>query len=63
MSELQGGQKVRVLLACKDNPEERWSFTTRILWVSTIGDGLIQQGGVFLEVTRDEPNSPPPATV
>jgi PilZ domain len=42
------GQKVEVLLSHPDGGES-CRFLTRILWTCVVGDGLFENGGVFLE--------------
>ena len=42
------GQKVEVLISQPDGGEPL-CFLTRILWTCTVGDGLFENGGVFLE--------------
>jgi hypothetical protein len=50
------GQKVEVLFT---RPEggEACCFLTRILWTCTVGDGLFENGGIFLELVAPESRS------
>lgn len=50
------GQKVEVLIAKPDGGDP-CCFLTRILWTCTVGDGLFENGGLFLEMVdyRPEP--------
>jgi hypothetical protein len=42
------GQKIEVLIT-PPGGSEPFCFLTRILWTCTVGDGLFENGGVFLE--------------
>lgn len=44
------GQTVRLVIPVPTKPEEHLCLVVRILWASTLGDGLVQQGGLFVEV-------------
>lgn len=45
------GHKLRVQIAGSDS-EQPWTFLVRILWTCAVGDGLFENGGLFLEVTH-----------
>jgi len=47
------GQKVRVLMPSIDHGGGQWLFTVHFLWSSTIGDNLVESGGIFLEVSEE----------
>jgi hypothetical protein len=47
------GQKVEVLLP-HPNGGEPCRFLTRILWTCSVGDGLFENGGTFLEMIENE---------
>jgi hypothetical protein len=44
------GQKVRVLIPRQNDGQENWCFLVQVLWSSQIGDNLVENGGVFLEL-------------
>jgi hypothetical protein len=48
------GQKVEVLIPGPDGGDP-CSFVTRILWTCTVGDGLFENGGIFLEMVAPRP--------
>ncbi len=48
------GQKISVTVP-RGQGTEAASFLVRILWTCTIGDGLFENGGRFLEITEPEP--------
>jgi PilZ domain len=50
------GQKVEVLIPGADGADP-FCFLTRILWTCSVGDGLFENGGLFLEMIdyRPEP--------
>lgn len=48
------GQKVRVLLSSPDKGLGPWSFQLQILWSARAGDGLIENGGIFLGIVTDQ---------
>jgi hypothetical protein len=48
------GQKVRVLVH-RGEPRPPACFVVRILWTCSIGDGLFENGGAFLEVHEQLP--------
>ena len=50
------GQKVEVLFTRPDGGEP-CGFLTRILWTCTVGDGLFENGGIFLEMVVPQPKS------
>jgi len=52
------GQKVLVAVPRPDNGEAIY-FRVRILWTCAIGDGLFENGGSFLEVVSEHPQSVP----
>ncbi|HVS38390.1 MAG TPA: PilZ domain-containing protein, partial [Gemmataceae bacterium] len=45
------GQKVHVLFPAPDG-EASCDFVVRILWTCAVGDGLFENGGVFLDVNH-----------
>jgi hypothetical protein len=47
------GQKARVLMPNIDNGDGQWLFTVHFLWSTSIGDNLVESGGIFLEVSED----------
>jgi hypothetical protein len=47
------GQKARVLMPNIDHGGGQWLFTVHFLWSSTIGDHLVESGGIFLEVSEE----------
>jgi hypothetical protein len=46
------GQKIRVLVPRPDS-DESTCFVVRILWTCSVGDGLFENGGAFLEIVLD----------
>jgi hypothetical protein len=48
------GQKVRVLIPRTDKSEP-WCFLVHILWTCTVGDGLFENGGMFVDVIAEKP--------
>jgi hypothetical protein len=48
------GQKVEVLIARADG-DDPLCFLTRILWTCSVGDGLFENGGIFLEMINYRP--------
>jgi hypothetical protein len=47
-------QRVQISVASDDG--QKCDFTVAILWAETIGDSLIQQGGIFLEEIQPSKN-------
>jgi hypothetical protein len=50
------GQKIEVLFIRPDG-EESCCALTRILWTCTVGDGLFENGGIFLEMIAPQSKS------
>jgi hypothetical protein len=53
------GQKVEVVIP-RANGEEPYCFLTRVLWTCSVGDGLFENGGNFLEMVENRHTSEPP---
>jgi len=47
------GQKVQVWIPRPDKAEETYGFVVQILWSSEVGDGLHENGGVFVEMAPE----------
>lgn len=47
------GQKVRVIVPSTDRGGGQWCFVVQMLWSSTVGDNLIESGGLFLDIHED----------
>jgi hypothetical protein len=52
------GKKVHVLIPHAESPEPL-DFLVRIVWTSTIGDGLFENGGTFLEFVEGQAEEQP----
>jgi hypothetical protein len=50
------GQKVRVWIPRPDNNAERCCFLVHMLWSAGVADGIIESGGIFLDLVDAEPN-------
>jgi hypothetical protein len=48
------GQKAQVLIPSNNKGGGQWLFTVHFLWSTTVGDNLVESGGIFLEVTERE---------
>ncbi len=51
------GHKVEVTIP-RSNGEDACRFLTRILWTCVVGDGLFENGGVFLEMVENRLEAP-----
>jgi hypothetical protein len=47
------GQKALIFMPSFDRGDGQWAYTVQFLWSSKIGDNLIENGGIFLEVHDD----------
>jgi hypothetical protein len=50
------GQKVRVWIPRPGNSAERCCFLVHMLWSAGVADGIIESGGIFLDLVDAEPN-------
>jgi hypothetical protein len=44
------GQKIRLFMPSIDHGGGQWCFLVHVLWSSQVADGMIENGGIFLEV-------------
>jgi hypothetical protein len=51
------GQKVHLWVPRPDRAEESHGFVVQVLWSSEVGDGLFENGGVFVDMVTEEDNS------
>jgi hypothetical protein len=50
------GQKVHVWIPRPGNSAERCCFLVHMLWSATVADGMVESGGIFLDLVEAEPN-------
>lgn len=50
------GQKVHIWIPRPDNNAERCCFLVHILWSAPVADGLVESGGIFLDLVEAEPD-------
>jgi len=55
------GQKVQVWVPRPDRSADTFGFLVHILWSANVGDGLFENGGIFLGMVADDqpPQGPP----
>jgi len=49
------GQKVRIWIPRPDNNAERCCFLVHMLWSAGVAEGIIESGGIFLDLVDGEP--------